>query len=58
MTNMKCPSLSLMDFSLNSIFLDIMIAKPSCFLGPLNWNFFPTLYSKVMSVFEVEVCFL
>ena len=41
MTNMKCPSLSLLiDFSLKSILLDIRIATPACFLGPFDWNFF------------------
>ena len=60
MTNMKCPSLSLLiDFSLKSILLDIRIAIPACFLGPFDWNiFFPTLYSEMISVFEVEMCFL
>ena len=59
MTNMKCHSLSLLtDFSMKSILLDIRIATLACFLDPFDWNFFPTLYSEAMSVFEVEVCFL
>ena len=41
MTNMKCPSLSLLiDFSLKSILLDIRIARPACFLDLFDWNFF------------------
>ena len=42
-TNMKCPSLSLLiDFSLKSILLDIRIATPTCFLGTFDWYiFFP-----------------
>ena len=60
MTDMKCPSLSLLiDCSLNSILLDTRIATPACLLGPFDWkNFPPTLCSEVMSIFEVEVCFL
>ena len=60
MMSMKCPSPSLLiDFGLNSSLLDIRIATPSCFLGSFDWkNLFPTLYSEVMSIFEVEVCFL
>ena len=60
MTNMKCPFLALLiDFRLKSILLDIRIATPALFLGPFDWKFFfPTLYSEVMSVFEIEVCFL
>ena len=46
------------DFSLKSILLDIRIVTPACFLGPFDWNFFLSLYSEEMSVFEVEVCFL
>ena len=60
MTNMKCPSLSLLTgFSLKSVLLDIRIATPACFLGPFDWKIFsPTFYSEVMSIFEVEMCFL
>ena len=48
--SMKWPSLSLMiDFILKSILLDIRIAII---------YLFPTLYTEVMSVFEVEVHFL
>ena len=59
-TNMKCPFLCLLiDLSLKSILLDIRLAIPACFLGLFDWKiFFPTLYSEVMSVSEVEVCFL
>ena len=40
-TNMKCPSLSLLiDFSLKSILLDVRIATPVCFLGPFDRKFF------------------
>ena len=41
MTNMKCPSLSLLiDFSLKSVLLDIRIATPACFLGSFDWYIF------------------
>ena len=56
---MKCSSLSLLiAFSLKSILLAIRIATPACFLGPHDWKKIPTLYFELMSVFEVEVCFL
>ena len=59
MMSIKCPSPSLLvDFCLKSILLDIRITIPACFLGPVDWKTFPTLYSEVISVFEVEVCFL
>ena len=51
MTNMKCPSLSLLnDFSLKSILLGIRTAILACFLGPFDYIFFQTLYSEAMSV--------
>ena len=51
-TNMKCPSLSLLiNFSLRFILLDIRIATPACFLGPFDWNiFFPNFYCETMSL--------
>ena len=57
MTNMKCPFLShLIDFILKSTLIDIRIATPACFLGPFDWkNFFPSLYSKAITLFDVEV---
>ena len=58
MTNVKYLSFSLLiHFSLKSILLDNWIATPSCFLGPFDLKIFSTLYSEMMSVFEVEVCF-
>ena len=58
--SVKRPSQSLMiDFSLKSILLDIKIATPTCFLGPFDLGkLFPNFYSEVVSIFEVEVCFL
>ena len=57
---MKYPFLTLfIDFHLKPILLDIRVATPACFLDPFDWKIsFSTLYSEVMSVFEVEVCFL
>ena len=54
-----CPPSLLIDFSLKFILLDIRIVVSVCFLGLFVWIFFPPIfYSEVMSVFEVEVCFL
>ena len=59
MTNMKCPSLSLLiDFSLKSILLAIRIPTSACFLGPFDWKFFPKPLSESISISEFEVCFL
>ena len=56
---MECPSLSiLIDFRLKSILLAIRIAVPASFLGLFDWYFFPTLYSEMMSVTEVDMYFL
>ena len=48
MTNIKCPSLSLLIyFSLKSILLDIKVATTACLLDPFDWKkIFLTLYSE------------
>jgi hypothetical protein len=58
--SMKCLSLSfLITFGWKSIFLDIKMATPDCFLRPFAWKcFFPAFYSEIVSVFVTEVCFL
>jgi hypothetical protein len=55
--SIKCPSLSLLIiFSLKSILIDIRIAIPTCFLRYICLeNLFPTLYTEVMPIFDVEV---
>ena len=57
---MVCPSPSLLiNFGLRSILLGIKIATPACLLGTFAWKiFFPILYPEVMSIIDVEVCFL
>jgi hypothetical protein len=46
----------LINFGLKSILLDTRIATPTCFLGPFNLGNY--LYSEVVSIFDVEVCWL
>jgi hypothetical protein len=54
----KCPS-PFLGLILKSILLAVRMDTPACFLGPFAWEiFFPYLYSEVMSVFDVDVCFL
>ena len=58
--SMKCPSLSLLvNFGLKSILLDIRMTTAHLFLRSIYLeNLFPTLYGEVMTIFDVEVCFL
>lgn len=49
----------LINFDLNSILLDIRIAKSACFLFSFAWKIlFLMLSSEVMFIFDVVVCFL
>ena len=58
-TNVKCPSSLLTDFSLKSVLLDIRIAIPACFLGPFDWKIFSQPCTLMWClVFEVEVFFV
>ena len=56
--NDPSPSL-LISFDSKSILLDIKMATPVCFLDPFAWEiFFSNFYLEVISIIDIEVCFL
>jgi hypothetical protein len=56
----KCNSSSfLIALGQKLILFQFRMATPACFLGPFVWkNWFPALFSEVVSVVDTEVCFL
>ena len=49
---------SLPNFSLKTIWLDIRISTPACFLGPFDWYIFWTHYYEMLSVFDIKMYIL